>query len=296
MTTINLKPHKEESLLRFHPWVFSGAIRSIALDKDYPYAEPREGELVQVVDSQGNTLGVGHYQIGSIAVRILAFGVSELPTNFWQERIAAAYEVRQRLGLVRADNNSYRLVHGEGDFLPGLIVDIYADTAVVQAHSIGMHCHRQEIAEAIVAKVEQVDKVYYKSDDTLPHKAMVEGERVGYLIGGENADFNGDNILETYQMSGYATVAPYGKTLGDDYVASNPKYLSPDRVVDLSTALFPEYTYIIKGAYHVAGSYGTDYSEFLVWLLTYDGEFYAGANEKYPQFMVSGSEQTLSGF
>lgn len=192
MTTINLKPHKEESLLRFHPWVFSGAIRSIALDKDYPYAEPREGELVQVVDSQGNTLGVGHYQIGSIAVRILAFGVNELPTNFWQDRIAAAYEVRQRLGLVRADNNSYRLVHGEGDFLPGLIVDIYADTAVVQAHSIGMHYHREEIAAAIVAKVEQVDKVYYKSDDTLPHKAMVEGERVGYLIGGENADFNGD--------------------------------------------------------------------------------------------------------
>ncbi len=192
MTTINLKPHKEESLLRFHPWVFSGAIRSIALDKDYPYAESREGELVQVVDSQGNTMGVGHYQIGSIAVRILAFGVSELPTNFWQDRIAAAYEVRQRLGLVRADNNSYRLVHGEGDFLPGLIVDIYADTAVIQAHSIGMHYHREEIAAAIVAKVEQVDKVYYKSDDTLPHKAMVEGERVGYLIGAEKADSNDD--------------------------------------------------------------------------------------------------------
>lgn len=112
----------------------------------------------------------------------------------------------------------------------------------------------------------------------------------------ENAHFNGDGTLETYQMSGYATVAPYGETLGDDYVAQNPDYLSPDRVVDLSTALFPEYTYMIKGAPHVAGSYGTDYSEFLVWLLTYDGEFYAGASEKYPQFMVSDSSQSLKPF
>ena len=192
MITINLKPHKEESLLRLHPWVFSGAIRSIALDKDYPHAEPQEGEVVQVVDCKGNTLGVGHYQIGSIAVRILAFGVGELSKDFWLERIAAAYEVRKSLGLVREDNNSYRLVHGEGDFLPGLIVDVYADTAVVQAHSIGMHYHRGEIAEAIVKVVEQVDKVYYKSDDTLPHKAVIEGARVGYLIGGEKADFNGD--------------------------------------------------------------------------------------------------------
>ena len=192
MITINLKPHKEESLLRLHPWVFSGAIRSIALDKDYPHAEPQEGEVVQVVDCKGNTLGVGHYQIGSIAVRILAFGVGELSKDFWLERIAAAYEVRKSLGLVREDNNSYRLVHGEGDFLPGLIVDVYADTAVVQAHSIGMHYHREEIAGAIVKVVEQVDKVYYKSDDTLPHKAVIEGARVGYLIGGEKADFNGD--------------------------------------------------------------------------------------------------------
>lgn len=112
----------------------------------------------------------------------------------------------------------------------------------------------------------------------------------------KNAHFNGDSTLETYQMSGYATVAPYGETLGDDYVAENPEYLSPDRVVDLSTALFPEYTYIIKGAPHVAGSYGTDYSEFFIWLLTYDGEFYAGASEKYPQFMVSDSSESLRSF
>ena len=192
MTTVHLKPHKEESLLRFHPWVFSGAIRSIQLDANYPYAAPQEGEVVQVVDSKGSILGVGHYQIGSIAVRMLAFGVSELPENFWQDRIAEAYTMRVRLGLVSAENNSYRLIHGEGDFLPGLIVDIYADTAVIQAHSIGMHCHRAEIAEVIVKTVEQVDKVYYKSDDTLPHKAPIKGDRVGYLIGKDKADFNGD--------------------------------------------------------------------------------------------------------
>ena len=213
MTTVYLKPHKEESLLRFHPWVFSGAIRSIQLDADYPHAQPQEGEVVQVRDSNGKILGVGHYQIGSIAVRILAFGVGELPADFWRERIRAAYEVRRSLGLITPisdnrspisdpqspisdtrypPNNTYRLVHGEGDFLPGLIVDIYADTAVIQAHSIGMHCHREEIAEAIVQVVPQVDKVYYKSDDTLPHKAPIQGERVGYLIGAEKADFNGD--------------------------------------------------------------------------------------------------------
>ena len=112
----------------------------------------------------------------------------------------------------------------------------------------------------------------------------------------ENSDFNGDGTLETYQMSGYATVANYGETLGDDYVAENPEYLSPDRVVDLSTALFPEYTYIIKGATHVGGNYGSEYADFLIWLLTYDGEFYAGASERYPQFMVSDSELTLSKF
>jgi len=192
MTTILLKPHKEESLLRFHPWVFSGAIRSIQLDADYPYDQPQEGEVVKVVDSNGKTMGVGHYQIGSIAVRILAFGVDALPLDFWHERIAAAYAVRQALGLVRSDNNTYRLIHGEGDFLPGLIVDIYADTAVIQAHSVGMHYHREEIAKAIVTIVAGVDKVYYKSDDTLPHKAPIQGDRVGYLIGAEKADFNGD--------------------------------------------------------------------------------------------------------
>lgn len=112
----------------------------------------------------------------------------------------------------------------------------------------------------------------------------------------ENANFNGDTVLETYQMSGYATVAPYGETLGDDYIAENPDLLSPDRTVDLSTALFPEYTYIIKNCPHVGGSYGTDYSDFIVWLLSYDGDFYAGASEEYPQFMLSDADQNLSKF
>lgn len=188
MTTVHLKPHKEESLLRFHPWVFSGAIRSIELDADYPHAQPQEGEIVKVVDCKGNTLGVGHYQIGSIAVRILEFGVGELPKDFWKTRIAAAYGVRESLGLVTEENNTYRLIHGEGDFMPGLIVDVYADTAVIQAHSVGMHYHREEIAEAIVEAVAQVDKVYYKSDDTLPHKANIQGDRVGYLIGGDRVE------------------------------------------------------------------------------------------------------------
>ena len=188
MTTVHLKPHKEESLLRFHPWVFSGAIRSIELDADYPHAQPQEGEIVKVLDCKGNTLGVGHYQIGSIAVRILEFGVEELPTDFWKKRIAAAYGVRESLGLVTEENNTYRLIHGEGDFLPGLIVDVYADTAVIQAHSVGMHYHREEIAQAIVEIVTEVDKVYYKSDDTLPHKANIQGDRVGYLIGGDKVE------------------------------------------------------------------------------------------------------------
>lgn len=182
MTTIILKPHKEESLKRFHPWVFSGAIARILLDASHQSPAPEEGELVRVESAQGETLGVGHWQVGSIAVRILAFGISELPSDFWEQRIRAAYQVRECLGLIRPDNNTFRLIHGEGDFLPGLIVDVYADTAVVQAHSVGMHVSRHSIAEAIVKTVPQVQNVYYKSDDTLPFKAPIEGEKVGWLV------------------------------------------------------------------------------------------------------------------
>lgn len=182
MTTIILKPHKEESLKRFHPWVFSGAIARVLLDASHTASAPEEGELVRVESAQGEALGVGHWQVGSIAVRILAFGVQELPADFWEQRIRAAYQVRESLGLIRTDNNTFRLIHGEGDFLPGLIVDVYADTAVVQAHSVGMHRCREVIAQTIATVVPQVQNVYYKSDDTLPFKAPVEGDKVGYLI------------------------------------------------------------------------------------------------------------------
>ena len=181
MTTIYLKPHKEESLKRFHPWVFSGAIARVVLDAAHKAAAPEEGEIVAVRSAANEILGVGHWQIGSIAVRILAFGTDELPAHFWKERIHAAYRVRESLGLIRLDNNTFRLIHGEGDFLPGLIVDIYADTAVVQAHSVGMHIARQAIAEALITEVPQVQNVYYKSDDTLPFKAPIEGEKTGWL-------------------------------------------------------------------------------------------------------------------
>ncbi len=182
MTTVILKPHKEESLLRFHPWVFSGAIARVVLDAKHKGDAPEEGELVCVQSSTSNVLGVGYWQVGSIAVRILAFGEDSLPADFWHSRIRAAYKVRESLGLVRKDNNTFRLVHGEGDNLPGLIVDIYADTAVVQAHSVGMHVCRKEIADAILAEVPQVQNIYYKSDDTLPFKAPIEGDKIGYLI------------------------------------------------------------------------------------------------------------------
>ena len=182
MTTVYLKPHKEESLKRFHPWVFSGAISRIVLDAAHEATEPVEGELVCVRSAADEVLGVGHWQIGSIAVRILAFGVADLPALFWNERIRAAYGVRQSIGLIRPNNNTFRLIHGEGDFLPGLIVDIYADTAVVQAHSVGMHLARHEVAKALKEEIPQVENVYYKSDDTLPFKAPIEGEKVGYLI------------------------------------------------------------------------------------------------------------------
>jgi len=193
MTTIYLKPHKEESLKRFHPWVFSGAIARVVLDASHKAAAPEEGELVCVRSAANEVLGVGHWQVGSIAVRILAFGEETLPADFWLSRIRAAYKMRESLGLVRNDqsqitnykslNNTFRLVHGEGDFLPGLIVDVYAETAVIQAHSVGMHVNRKEIAQAILDEVPQVKNIYYKSDDTVPFKAPVEGEKTGWIKG-----------------------------------------------------------------------------------------------------------------
>lgn len=177
MNTIYLKPHKEESILRYHPWVFSGAIAHID-------GNPQEGELVRVKDSYGHKMGVGHYQVGSIAVRLLDFLTDNLPADFIQTRLCQALSVRQALGLINADNSTFRLVHGEGDFLPGLVVDIYNDTAVIQAHSVGMHLWRYDIANAIVSLLPSVHNVYYKSEGTLPYKAQLQDREDTYLIGG----------------------------------------------------------------------------------------------------------------
>lgn len=185
---IRLRPGKEESALRHHPWIFSGAIATIPADVE-------EGDLVTVVDSDGHILGVGHYQIGSIAVRILMFGTDALPDDFYYDRLLSAYSLRKALGLVRDDNDCFRLVHGEGDFLPGLIVDIYGDTAVMQAHSPGMHFARRVIAEALTRLPEaRVRNVYYKSETTLPYKANLDPENE-YLVGGYDGNIATENGL-----------------------------------------------------------------------------------------------------
>lgn len=174
MIKIILKEGKEENLQRFHPWIFSGAIKKIN-------GKVEEGDMVEVLDSRMGFQGIGHYQIGSIAVRILSFSETEINRSFWTEKIRRAYEMRLAIGLVRTDNNTFRLIHGEGDSLPGLIVDVYDNTAIVQAHSVGMHHARFEIAEAIKTILGNVN-VYYKSENTLPFKANIEPED-GYLIG-----------------------------------------------------------------------------------------------------------------
>ena len=186
MKILRLKKGKEESLDRFHPWVFSGAL-----------AEPlpdglEEGEVVGVESSTGRFIGTGHFQIGSIAVRILDFSQREIDASFFAERLKEAFAVREALGLKRPDNNAFRLVHGEGDFLPGLVVDIYGPTAVVQAHSPGMHYCRDIIARELVGlEGLVVSNVYYKSETTLPFKARLDPQN-DYLIG----EFSGSEAIE----------------------------------------------------------------------------------------------------
>lgn len=182
---IILKKGKEESVLRHHPWVFSGAIASLPEDLE-------EGDLCVVRSNSGDVLGSGHFQIGSIAVRILEFGVDRLSEDFYYNRLENAFALRKTLGLIREDNNCFRLVHGEGDFLPGLVVDVYGSTAVVQAHSPGMHFARHEVAEALTRIPEaRIRNVYYKSETTLPYKAHLDPENE-YLIG----SFDGNIALE----------------------------------------------------------------------------------------------------
>jgi 23S rRNA (cytosine1962-C5)-methyltransferase len=193
MITVTLKPKKEESLQRFHPWVFSGAIQNIE-------GKPAEGDLVEVLDNKRNFLAIGHYQIGSIAVRVISFDREQIDNNFWCRKIQLAYAMRTSLGLVAPTyNNTYRLVHGEGDSLPGLIVDVYDDTAVMQAHSVGMHETREALAKAIVENVPEVKNVYYKSETTLPFKADITPED-GYLIGSDSKKYIGIENGLSFQM------------------------------------------------------------------------------------------------
>ena len=175
---IYLKKGKEDSLKRFHPWVFSGAISH--LDENI-----EEGETVRVITAGGEFIAVGHFQIGSIAVRVLSFEDVDIDVSFWRKRLSSALTMRQNIGIAdNPDNNTYRLVHGEGDNLPGLVIDCYGKTAVMQAHSVGMHVCRNEIAHALVGVMgDRIEHVYYKSETTLPYKAGL-GQENGFIYGG----------------------------------------------------------------------------------------------------------------
>lgn len=184
-----LKRGKDASLLRYHPWVFSGAVAR--MDDGLT-----EGEIVRVLDVNGSFLALGHFQIGSIMVRILSFEDQVIDGTFWRKRLSQALAVRRSLGLQREDNDIYRLVHGEGDAMPGLVIDVYGKAAVMQAHSVGMHLCRMDVAEALSDVMGQtLEAVYYKSDTTLPYKANLESEN-GYLIGGNAAAIAVENGLK----------------------------------------------------------------------------------------------------
>ena len=187
---VYLKAGKEESLKRFHPWVFSGAIARVE-------SEPEEGEIVDVYTSKKEFIACGHFQIGSIAVRVLTFRQEEINREFWRRRLAVALDMRRSLGLVdNPENNTYRLVHGEGDNLPGLIIDVYGGTAVMQAHSAGMHVYRMEIADALSEVMGDIVKhIYYKSETTLPYKADL-GPENGFIKGGSPENVALENGLK----------------------------------------------------------------------------------------------------
>lgn len=187
---IFLKRGKEESLKRFHPWIFSGAIHH--MDEGI-----EEGETVRVITAAGEFIAVGHYQIGSIAVRVISFEDIEINTDFWCERLQSALDVRIGVGIADSPtNNTYRLVHGEGDYLPGLVIDCYGSTAVMQAHSVGMHVCRNEICQALVQVMgDRIANVYYKSESTLPYKADLHQEN-GFLVGGDASNVAMENGLK----------------------------------------------------------------------------------------------------
>lgn len=187
--SVYLKKKKEESLLRFHPWIFSGAIH-------HADSGIEEGDIVRVFSSDNHFLAVGHSQIGSIAIRVLSFADEEINTDFWTERISCAYKLRKDLLFTKKDNtNIFRLIHGEGDMLPGLIVDIYNQTAVMQAHSLGMHVQRHEIAQTLKNVMgDALQNIYYKSETTLPLKAELKEESY-FLLGNTQ-----ENIATEYGL------------------------------------------------------------------------------------------------
>lgn len=187
---IYLKKGKEESLRRFHPWVFSGAIQ-------HQPEDVAEGEVVRVMNAGGEFIAVGHYQIGSIAVRVLSFNDEEINDAFWQRKLQSAFDMRRSIGIIdNPMNNTYRLVHGEGDNVPGLIIDVYGETAVMQAHSVGIHMERQRIAEQLLCVMgERVKNVYYKSETTLPFKADL-GQEDGFIVGGSKDNVAMENGLK----------------------------------------------------------------------------------------------------
>ena len=184
-----LRRGKEESLKRFHPWIFSGAVMNLE-------GNPEEGDVVTVLDSQHNFLCQGHWQVGSIAVRVLTFEQEPIDDAFWQKRLGEALGVRQAIGLADSETgDTYRLVHGEGDLLPGLVIDVYGKTAVMQAHSVGMHVSREQIAVALkLVMGERLDSIYYKSETTLPIKAAIDGGN-GFLLGESHTDVAVENGL-----------------------------------------------------------------------------------------------------
>lgn len=193
LPVLTLRKGKEDSLDRFHPWVFSGALTRMPSDGD----GVEEGDLVAVSASDGRMIGLGHFQIGSIAVRMLTFNPDEaIDADFYSRRLNQAFVMRQSLGLPNASTDAFRLVHGEGDFLPGLVVDIYGETAVVQAHSPGMHFARNIVAEALIGMSGlNVRSVYYKSETTLPYKAQLDAQN-GYLTGSFISDTAMENGLK----------------------------------------------------------------------------------------------------
>lgn len=214
---VYLKRGKEESLKRFHPWIFSGAIHHA--DEGI-----EEGEIVRVITADGEFIAVGHYQIGSIAVRVLSFHDESIDISFWRASLESALQMRIAVGIADSpQNNTYRLVHGEGDNLPGLVIDCYGDTAVMQAHSVGMHVSRMDICEALVQVMgNRIKNVYYKSETTLPFKADL-GQENGFIYGNTNENTAVENGLRFHvdwlkgQKTGFFVDQRENRTLLEHY-------------------------------------------------------------------------------